>query len=153
MNIFILDKNPKTCAEYHCDKHVVKMILESAQMLCTVLSQNNIEVPYKPTHAKHPCTIWASQSVANFNWLRDLSKFLNDEYKLRYDKKINHKSYDVIKSLPDYKHKCLDLTAFAMAMPDEYKCDNPVVAYRNYYKQDKKNIATWKNKTPEWWNQ
>lgn len=153
MNIFYLDKEPKICAQYHCDKHVVKMILESAQMLCTVLSQNNIEVPYKPTHAKHPCTIWAAKSVANFNWLRDLSKFLNDEYKLRYDKKINHKSYDVIKSLPDYKNECLGLTSFALAMPDEYKCDNPVEAYRNYYKQDKKNIATWKNKTPEWWNQ
>lgn len=153
MNIFILDTNPKKCAEYHCDKHVVKMILESAQMLCTVLSQNNIEVPYKPTHAKHPCTIWAAKSVANFNWLRDLSKFLNDEYKLRYNKKINHKSFDVIKSLPDYKNECLGLTSFALAMPDEYKCDNPVEAYRNYYKQDKKNIATWKNKTPEWWNQ
>lgn len=151
MNIFVLDTDPKICAEYHCDKHVVKMILESAQMLCTVLAQSGVDVPYKPTHAKHPCTIWASQSVANFNWLRDLSKYLNDEYKLRYGKETNHKSYDVIKSLPDYKHNCNDLTAFAMAMPDEYKSDNPVEAYRNYYKHDKLNFATWKTKVPSWW--
>lgn len=151
MNIFILDKDPKTCAQYHCDKHVVKMILESAQMLCTVLSNKGVDVPYKPTHAKHPCTIWAAESVANFNWLRTLSKYLNDEYKLRFNKKVNHKSYDVIQSLPEYSHTCSDLTEFAQAMPDEYKNSDPVKAYRDYYKHDKRDFATWKTNTPTWW--
>ena len=153
MNIFILDKNPKICAKYHCDRHVVKMILESAQMLCTVLSQNNINVPYKPTHIKHPCTIWAVKSVANFNWLRKLSKYLNKEYKLRYKKKVNHKSYDVIKSLPNYVINVKNLTNFVQAMPNQYKCNDPVQAYRNYYKQEKKDFATWKLDKPIWWEQ
>ena len=108
-------------------------------------------MPYKPTHAKHPCTIWAAESVANFNWLRTLSKYLNDEYKLRFNKKVNHKSYDVIQSLPEYSHTCSDLTEFAQAMPDEYKNSDPVKAYRDYYKHDKRDFATWKTNTPAWW--
>ena len=63
MNIFKLDATPELCAQVHCDKHVSKMILESAQMLCTVFWSNNQTAPYKPVHAKHPCTLWAGASL------------------------------------------------------------------------------------------
>ena len=154
MNIFILDKDPKVCASYHCDKHVVKMILESAQMMCTALHIRGLSAPYKPTHVKHPCTIWVSESFANFNWLRSLAKHLNYEYKLRYNSSVNHKSYDVIKSLPHYDSAADELTEFAQAMPDAYKCKGDAVkAYRTYYKMDKSEFATWKESgPPKWWH-
>lgn len=73
MNIFVLDYTPQKAAEYHCDKHVVKMILESAQILCAVHHKNgDSNVPYKLTHKNHPCTIWAGESRSNYLWLTQL---------------------------------------------------------------------------------
>jgi hypothetical protein len=66
INIFVLDLDIPTCAAYHADQHVIKMVLESAQMLCTVLSGYGVATPYKPTHARHPCTLWAGASLANW---------------------------------------------------------------------------------------
>ena len=54
MNIFILDNNIEKCARYHCDQHVVKMILESVQILCTALNKKGMQTPYRSTHVKHP---------------------------------------------------------------------------------------------------
>ena len=65
MNIFILDLNTERCARYHCDQNVVKMILESTQIVCTVLNQKGFATPYKPTHTKHPCVLWAGESYDN----------------------------------------------------------------------------------------
>jgi len=151
MNIFILDKDQGKCAEYHCDKHVIKMILESAQMLCTVLSQHDIDTPYRPTHRNHPCTKWAGASLKNWLWLKDLAGCLNSEYQWRYDNG-DHKSYLIIKELPNPPIDDIGLTPFAQAMPKEYQQDNPVQAYRAYYKEDKKHIATWREpaKKPRW---
>lgn len=99
MNIFVLDYNPQVAAEYHCDKHVVKMILESAQILCAVHHKNgNSDVPYKLTHANHPCIIWAGESKQNYLWVTELAEALNDEYIFRfkytdtYTKVDNHNS-------------------------------------------------------------
>lgn len=69
MNIFILDTNPKIAAQYHVDKHVVKMILETAQLLCSAHWLNGSEAPYKLTHKNHPCAIWTRECVENYNWL------------------------------------------------------------------------------------
>ena len=141
MNIFILDENPELCAQYHCDKHVVKMILESAQLLATAVQEKaRIEGLYKPTHRNHPCGIWTRRSRANFLWLGELAKQLCIEYTFRYKK--DHKSLDMIK-------KCLDLqelvqpgslTPFAKAMPDEYRNDGIVESYRKYYIGEKSGI-------------
>ena len=76
MNIFKLDKTPQLCAQTHCDKHVSKMILESAQMLCTTLWTNGQSAPYKPVHAKHPCTLWVGASLENWLWLKELAIYL-----------------------------------------------------------------------------
>ena len=79
MNIFVLDTDIKKCAQYHCDKHVVKMILESVQMLCTALNKKGFTTPYKSTHVKHPCVLWVESSHDNFLWLKNLTLALNDE--------------------------------------------------------------------------
>lgn len=156
MNIFILDYNTKKCAQYHCDKHVVKMILETAQLLCGVhhmTPQVTPQVPYKLSHKNHPCAIWARQSLSNYLYLCDLGLELCKEYTYRYGKR--HKSQQVIEwcminkpQIPD-----IDFTTPPKAMPDEYKVIDVVESYRNYYKGAKKNFAVWKNRNiPEWFS-
>ena len=96
MNIFLLDTDTKKCAQYHCDKHVVKMILETAQLLCGVHHMTNqiTEAPYKLSHRNHPCSIWARESLSNYLYLCELGLELCKEYTYRYGKR--HKSQDVI---------------------------------------------------------
>ncbi len=152
MNIFVLHREAPIAAMYHCDKHVTKMILESAQMLCTVLHQNEVDTPYLPVHPKHPCTIWAGESLSNWLWLKELTKFLDNEYIYRYDKG-HHKSWEVVEQLPNPPIEDIGMTPFAQAMPEKYKHDNPVIAYRNYYMHEKAKFATWKYpaKKPRWY--
>ena len=146
MNIFALSQNPTQCAIWHLDKHIVKMPLETAQMLCTVLNKIGIETPYKPCHVKHPCTLWAGMNRSNFSWLCDLGVALCNEYTYRYEK--NHKSYDVIEYCREKMYHLEDggLTEFAQAMPDEYKDKDAVIAYRRYYKFGKSHLFSWKKR-------
>lgn len=149
MNIFVLDLDPKKAAEYHADIHISKMILESAQMLSTVLGG-----PYKKTHQNHPCTVWVGESMGNAEWLFELAYHLNREWRKRYKHSVNHKSYEVIEGivldnkwieLPD-----MGLTPFAQAMPEQFKRNDPVASYRDYYKS--KTFARWDHgPTPDWW--
>ncbi len=151
MNIFVLSSDPKQCAEFHCDKHVIKMILESAQMLSTVSQLHGGSAGYKITHQNHPCTKWVSESLSNWHWLQELTTHLNNEYKYRYDKNINHKSHDVAKTLITPNLPDIELTPFAQAMPDKYKNQNVTTAYRSYYINEKSNILTWrKREVPHW---
>lgn len=152
MNIFILDKNIRKCAEYHCDQHVVKMILESVQIMCTALSKKGFAVPYKPTHVKHPCVLWVEDSYANFLWLSQLAEALNDEYRYRYDKKTDHRSINVLREIMNYKYEDQGLTEFAQAMPEEYRVNgDAVMAYRKFYIAEKLSFAKWtKREIPEW---
>ena len=151
MNIFVLDEDPKTAAAMACDKHVVKMILETAQMLCTVGIASGYEMPYGATHKHHPCTLWAGESHANWDWLIDYGLSLCAEYTVRYGK--IHKSQRII----EYAHAMnisfdeQQLTPFAQAMPPQYKNECAVTAYRAYYMGEKARIATWKTQTPDWW--
>ena len=96
MNVFVLDQDPRVCATYHNDKHVVKMILETAQLLCGVhhMTESNLDIPYKLSHKNHPCSIWARKSLENYVWLCDLGMELSKEYTHRYGK--THKSQAVI---------------------------------------------------------
>jgi hypothetical protein len=159
MNIFVLDYNPELAAQYHCDKHVVKMILESAQIVCSVANELGIETPYKTTHYNHPCTVWARESRSNMIWLKYLAGYLNDEWQYRYGHMRNHKSYDAILSIDLEKLfdslPAIGLTEFARAMPDyisEQHTDT-VEAYRHYYKVEKANLLTYtRAKRPEWLN-
>lgn len=155
MNIFFLDRNPIRAARYHCDKHVPKMVLESAQIMCTVLHGMGYEVTYRPTHRNHPCTIWAGKSKENFLWLYHLAKHLNEEWQIRFFHSRNHKSFDVIRSLPTPKCTEFKLRGFtypALAMPDDCKTDDPVESYRNYYRKYKAEMASWSRcPVPDWW--
>ena len=104
MNIFILDYDVKKCAQYHVDKHVVKMILETSQILCGVhhmsllepyrLPTSTLDIPYKLSHKNHPCSIWSRESLTNYLYLCELGLELCVEYTYRYGKR--HKSQDVI---------------------------------------------------------
>jgi hypothetical protein len=152
MNIFILDKNIEKCAQYHCDQHVVKMILESPQMLCTALNKKGFTTPYKSTHVKHPCVLWVEESFENFSWLKNLALALNAEYRFRFERDTDHKSISVLAEIANYKYHNRGLTEFAQAMPDKYKIPGDVVkAYRQFYLGEKMKFAKWtKRSTPEW---
>lgn len=158
MNIFILDNNPEKAAKYHNNKHVVKMILESCQLLSTarcVLDNDgeSLDGILKPTHKNHPCTIWVRESRENYIWLYNLLSFLLEEYKLRYKKEHSYiLLYDVLSSLPRNIPR-VPQTPFALAMPDKYKIvSDPVASYRLYYMGEKRHIAKWTNREiPEWW--
>jgi hypothetical protein len=152
MNIFVLDLDPKRAAQMQCDKHVVKMIVETAQILSTVQHMNGMVGPYRPTHAKHPCTVWAGTSVANYNWLLAHGIELCNEYTRRY-KKI-HKCQSLFEqnfnTVPELRGPAT-LTPFAQAMPDQYRRENTVEAYRQYYIHEKARIAKWNySETPDW---
>ncbi len=152
MNIFVLDEDIKKCAQYHCDQHVVKMILESVQLLCTALNKKGFITPYKSTHVKHPCVLWIEESFDNFLWLKTLALELNKEYKYRYRKETDHKSISVLAEISACSYAAKGLTPFAQAMPDVYKVANdPIQAYRNFYIGDKAKFAKWTRRNPPDW--
>jgi hypothetical protein len=152
MNIFVLDSDIDACARFHSDRHVVKMTLESAQMLCTVLHENGIQAPYKPTHRHHPCTLWAGRSLSNWIWLRDLALALNDEYRYRYRKDSDHLSGAVVRDLPPPPIDDLGLTEFAQAMPEQYRVPGDAVsAYRKFYAAEKSGFAIWTGRSVPGW--
>lgn len=152
MNIFVLDTDPYKCAVYHNDKHVVKMILETAQLLCGVHWVGGSEAPYKLSHRNHPCAIWSRECIENYIWLCDLGMALSREYSHRYNKR--HKSQDIIEWCYDNKPNLRsngDITPFALAMPDECKVGNAVESYRVYYITEKRSLASWKMRSiPTW---
>ncbi len=152
MNIFVLDIDIKKCAKFHCDQHVVKMILESVQIMCTALNKKGFTTPYKSTHIKHPCVLWTEKSYDNFLWLSKLALALNEEFKYRYNKTSSHRSIDVLLEVHQKEFESLGLTEFVQAMPDEYKVPGDAVsAYRNYYLGEKMKFAKWTRRRPPSW--
>lgn len=128
----------------HCDQHVVKMILESAQILCTVLHGRGVKAPYRPTHKKHPCVLWADASYANYAWLIQLARELHKEYRFRFGENRLHASMRVIEFADDYTFESIGLTNFEQCVPEKYRVlENPVRAYRAYYKAEKLAFARW----------
>jgi hypothetical protein len=157
MNIFLLSFNPKEAAEYHCDKHVVKMILETAQLLYSahwVLDPSVLpELSYKLAHKNHPCSIWVRESLSNYMWLSELGYWLCQEYRFRYGNKT-HKTeshLEWLRAYPPSGLKDLGITEIRLAMPVEYKQPNPVEAYRTYYRENKlrtRNIVRYSKRGP-----
>ena len=149
MNIFHLHKDPKICAEYHCDKHVVKMILETAQMLSTAYQRHCglDECLYKPAYPKHPMTIWVGDSIENYKYALMLGTELGKQYTKRY-RKI-HKSSNIISLLRgigrawnvEDNFPSVKFTPPPQCMPDEYKNEDYITAYRQYYIGEKKRFA------------
>jgi|TARA_R110000744_G_scaffold199212_1_gene318449 hypothetical protein len=155
MNIFVLDDSPVLSAQQMCDKHVIKMPLEVAQMLCSVWYRygQGDDAPYKETHKNHPCTRWAGDNASNYTWLWEHGMELCREYTRRYNK--IHKSQQVIMGRKleecDFEFDNLtdDMTPHPQCMPDKYKFEGRAwVAYRNYYVGDKHSIAAWNKGRP-----
>ena len=150
MNIFYLDRDPVKAAQVQYNKHVVKMILESAQMLCTahhhyteLLAQDNSYIPYKKAHYNHPSTIWCRQNASQYKWLYDHMIALGNEYTKRYNK--THltitKCADALKRLPPTIPEST-FTEPPQCMPEHYKVVGcSITAYWNYYEQEKHTVA------------
>jgi len=174
MNLFYLDKDAKKCAEYHCDKHVVKMILETAQLLSTThrvldgkeyikLSKNNRKLTYwklfderenilyQVFGVNHPVSLWIRKCSGNYKFALNLFIELNNEYEYRYNK--IHKSKELLEIISKVPYNISDgeMTSPSLAMPEIYFDDDAVKSYRNYYKFDKKNILFYtKRSKPDW---
>jgi len=167
MNLFILSLIQKEIAESMMDKHVSKILLEAVQMLCSarrILEPDDDVINeriYKLAHKNHPVTIWCRKSRANFVWALDLAEELHNEWRFRYGhpKTKIHQSYRVAMFLRENipsedAFEAVGLTPFALAMPDKYKSDDPVLSYRNYYmSEEKQKIASWckKRGKPTWY--
>lgn len=156
MNIFILDEDPRQAARDLCNKHVPKMLVESAQLICTGLSINGVakeHLLYKPTHTHHPCSLWVSQHQSNAAWLWEHADELSIEYTCRYNK--IHKTSMVLEQMKQFKPDVnwCDHTTFVQAMPDQYKNSCAVDAYRAYYIAEKAKFAKWlpRANSPDWW--
>jgi len=170
MNIFYLHENPKICAQYHVDKHCVKMIVETCQLLSTAhrvldghemightktgrkakrwtLPDSRERILYHATHVNHPSAIWARASKANYVWLHNLLLELLREYTYRYEK--THKCTEITEALKTVPHNIPDLpfTEPTPAMPDQYKVmGNAIQSYHNYYNGEKIRMFSWKKR-------
>jgi hypothetical protein len=160
MNIFFLDKAPKKSAQYLCDKHVPKMVLESAQMLSTALHSHTMGIStgiYKEAYPNHPMTKWVGFNRDCFRWALENALHIGAEYLRRFGKR--HKSMNIINTIYDNNYIDDIPDGFfkkpPQCMPDKYKHKNYVTAYRKYYKGDKAYFAKWAKgrPAPEWWVQ
>lgn len=161
MNIFVLDREPKKSALYHCNKHVVKMVLETAQLLSTairiVTQGKDNEKLYKLTHFNHPCSLWVRNKPENFYWTVDLGMCLASEFTFRFNK--IHKSKIVIETCYEMaiQHGYLKNTEnlpepeFIYCGPDKYRENDVINSYRSYYQHEKVDFAKYTNRDfPEW---
>ena len=179
MNIFYLHNNPKIAAEYHVDKHCVKMILETCQLLSTahrvidgvetmgvspsgrkqkrwVLPDHREQILYSATHINHPSGVWCRKTDQNYAWLFGLLVELCDEYTYRYEKVHKCESSGLVKHLafPPNGITIGEFTEPTPAMPDQYKVPgNSVQSYHNYYNGEKQRMFSWKKRdVPEFIN-
>jgi hypothetical protein len=160
MNIFVLDECPMQSARWLCDKHIVKMPLESAQMLSTAHRvidgdeyADQVKL-YKAAYINHPCSKWCRESKMNYRWLYAHFRTLVEEYEDRYQR--THGCRVLLGPLARIPSgiQAIDLTPPPQAMPQPLRiADNPVNAYRNYYLAEKSRIAKWERnptRIPPW---
>ena len=180
MNIFILDKDPIKAAQLQCDKHIVKMIVESAQMLSTAhrvldgklskrlsksgktkvkywsFDDHREQVLYKAVHVGHPCTVWTMKSNNNYNWHYCHFIALCEEYRYRYGKThATETKLAGILSTPPANIPIGYLTPQPLAMGSNPECIDPndiVGSYRKFYqtKQLRFKMIWTKRQIPEW---
>jgi len=155
MNIFFIDRDPILCAQAHYDKHVVKMILETAQLLSTAHWVFNGTGPYKMTHVNHPSAIWVREHVNHYTWAWKLMHSLGEEYTHRYGKvhKTIREHSDTLNRIPKPLRGLSDFywRDPPQCMPEECRRDDTVDAYRYYYLTEKLNLRSYtKRQPPEW---
>ena len=167
MNIFVLDENPKVAAISHCDKHCVKMVVELYQQLGSALRRHGAKdhqmpltqsgKPLRGGYANHPCTRWCGESLANFEWAAEHAIALSGEYRFRYGKTHSCEAGIIQMANMNNLIPSGDITPFAQAMPDHYRSQDPVEAYRRYYWYEKRTTidCRWQKGRgePVWWNQ
>ena len=179
MNIFYLHNDPKTCAEWHVDKHVSKMLVEYAQLMSTAhrvldgdeyigksqtgrrvkrwrLSDNYESIVYKACHVNHPSAVWVRQSKSHYIWLYNLWCELHKEFVYRYGH--SHRSFDLLEEIlvtPPNNIKDKPFVEPPQAMKQFPQCmveGDSISAYRNFYREAKKSFAVWsKRKIPDWY--
>jgi hypothetical protein len=155
MNIFYTDRNPDRCARDHCDKHVVKMLIEYAQLLSTAhhLHGSGDVSLYRVTHKNHPSALWARENAQHYYWLYALWESLSDEYTRRYGRV--HASWDRLSTALSEAPEGIPSGDFRdppQCMPEEYKGPDAVKAYRDYVRGGK-SFAVWKHSAaPIWYN-
>jgi hypothetical protein len=154
MNIFVLDKDPRKAAQMCCNKHVVKMILESWELLeiacCKIDGLSRTDTKWTK-HWSHPCAKWAAASSSNWLWLHEHGKALCEEYTYRYGKihsyHAGYKNFVADSKAWDVH----DLTPFVQCMLPEYRAPDAVDAYRAYYSGAKRHLLTYtKREVPDW---
>lgn len=179
MNIFYLDADPKTCAAMHCDKHVVKMIIEYAQLMSTAhrildgkeyidVTANGRKIKrwrmedskyesglMKASHINHPSAVWTRKTKQNYIWLNRMWNYLLLEYTHRYGKR--HACANYMELLYMWPENISDgpFTPPTPAMPDDCKIANDSVgSYHKYYIEKKNHFAKWTNREmPFWYSQ
>jgi hypothetical protein len=176
MNIFALDHDVTKCAEYHVDRHVVKMILEYSQLLSTAhrildgvqqqfLSESGRRATawrlgderetklYKATHVNHPSAIWARSTSGNYQWLQNLLVAVCKEYHNRYKRIHKCESSGIVEALERLPSniKIGPVTPVLTAMPDHFKVSDSIESYRNYYRGGKQHLFSWKNREVPYW--
>lgn len=157
MNIFILDQDPKKIAEYHADRHVVKMPIECTQMVCTTLRERcGIDYGYKSVYVNHPCTRWVGETFENLLWTVQLGIYLCEEYTHRFGK--YHKTMDVLQGLKPFLEPAQERlpgsdgpTPFYKAVSRNFKDFDPVTAYRLYYISVKRRLHVWTKRDVPFW--
>ena len=161
MNIFFLHEHPRLAAQAHCDSHVIKMVLETAQILSTThayLSSEWAPYLYRPTHVHHPSLKWTRASSENYQWLYTLFTELHEEFMFRRGK--SHESFlklsEPLSNVPGRLAPRGLLPPF-LALPDRFKqhydgtWSNAVELYREYYRSNKVHLHQWtKRKEPTW---
>ena len=158
MNIFAIEGDVETgeidwvkSAQSQDNLRVVKMILESCQILSTVLNEQGLDAPYRSFNPKHPSCLWAAESAANFMNLALHCEAMICEYRERFGK--THKCAAVLNKIVAMfdvdlfpTTKC---TPLRLAMPDEFRSDNPIVSYRKFY-ASKPRLRYPVDKIPSW---
>jgi hypothetical protein len=157
MNIFAIESDEEgnvdwvKSAQSQDNYRVVKMILESCQILSTVLNEQGLEAPYRSFNPKHPSCLWAAESSANFEALVRHCFALLEEYDKRFNK--DHKCEKVLEKIVDlYNPKRFPTskpTTLRVAMPDSFKGEDIVESYRKYY-ASKPRMRYPKDKVPAW---
>lgn len=154
MNVFVLDEDKQLAAQYHCDKHVVKMVTETAQLLSSAYYYTGEKywAPYKLSHANHPWALWTRETEMNWVWLCEFGIALYNEYKYRYYNRT-HSAGEVILQMKSVTPSLPqgDLTRMPLCMPDSCKRDTTVASYRAYYNEYKTHLFSWTGRETPFW--
>ena len=136
MNIFYLSRDPTLAAQAQCDRHVVKMILETAQLLSTAHNElDGGQLAYKSTHKNHPSAVWVRSSLDHYEWTLYHLGALGREYERRYKKvhKTIREHLEALQSPPEALQGIRGFTDPPQCMPDECKRVDAVQGYQVYY--------------------